>query len=154
MRWYAGRQLHPHSSTMTSRGETIGPYANKFVGTVAAEEIREAVFQKHARERKQKFEATGDPMWNTDTSTTPSVQPVENSRKTVTHDRVGRGHQSPLTSVHPYATDASREKVGWGAESSGGSKHKSRGTAIPVVRLGGRLSESSSLRSPAPHPST
>ena len=122
---------------MASRGETIGPYTNKFVGTIAPEEIREAVFQKHDREQKQKFEATGDPIWNTDTSTTHNVQPVETSRKKVTHDRVGRGHQSPLTSVHPYTTDTSREKVVWGAESNGGSKHKSRGTAIPGVRLGG-----------------
>ena len=84
MRWSGGAQLHPASSTMASRGESLDEYAGAFLGLEGAKVIRARAVEKHARERQRKFEETGDPIWDTGARASRNVRSVEVARNATT----------------------------------------------------------------------
>ena len=87
MRWYAGARVHPVSSTMASRGESIGPFADAFIGNVQAEQIREAAFKRRASGWRRTAEVIGGPRLGTGTSTVHKARSVESPRKADTPSR-------------------------------------------------------------------
>ena len=92
MRWSGGAQLHPASSTMSSRGEVLGEYAGAFLGLEGAEVIRARAFDKHARARQRKFIETNDPIWDTGTRASQKVRSVEVAINATTPNAPIKGH--------------------------------------------------------------
>ena len=76
MRWNRGTQVYPVSSTMAQRGESVAKFAETFLGLEGARIIRSRAFARHAQERQKKFEASGDPVWDTGTSVALDGRPV------------------------------------------------------------------------------
>ena len=111
MRWGGGHQRHPASSTMALRGEEIAEYAGKFLGQEGAAIIRARAREKHARVRMRKFEETGDPIWDTDSSTARTLRSVEAAPSAATSETPQNERQHPSNTHYPYATGESQEKV-------------------------------------------
>ena len=127
MRWGGGHQRHPASSTMALRGEEIAEYAGKFLGREGAEIIRARARERHAQVRLRKFEETGDPIWDTGSSTARTMRSVEAAQSAATSKRPPNERRSSFNIHHPIATGASQEKVMNGTRGNVQSSRARRG---------------------------
>ena len=142
MRWHAGYQLHPTSSTMAQRGEIIGEFANSFLGSVGAEKIRRRAYAKLAHERNEKYKDTGDPIWGPGSLGARSAHPVEVSRKATTPDsRVDTRH--PRRKANLPTTGASRKEGGSDSLDGDRRRHDDKGTNRSAI-AGGLTTDSKS----------
>ena len=127
MRWSRGSQVHPVSSTMAQRGESVAEFADTFLGLEGASIIRSRAFAKHAKERQKKFEASGDPIWDTGTSVARDKRPVEGTTSALTLHGPQSKRQNSRHAV-PFSSGANRKKVGREPTSTGRSKMAQTGT--------------------------
>ena len=125
MRWYAGARVHPVSSTMASRGESIGPFADAFIGNDQAEQIREAAFKRRASGWRRTAEVIGGPRLGTGTSTVHKARSVESPRKADTSE----GQRSVY---YPYRTTNHPHKMGGGTAPINTRSHDRTGMGPPA----------------------